>query len=209
MHSSEFGMRTSRIEALSDGIYAIAMTLLVLNLALPEAGKGLTDGEFRNLLFGQTGIFVNYALSFILLALFWTTHHRQFHFIKLTNGTLLWINIFTFMFVALVPFSTSLIGDYASEQLAAFFFASNIFILGVLSLSNWVYATKGRLVDRSLTSQRIALMTKRGTVTPLVSAIVMGLSFVDPQVCFYAFLLIPMLLGLLARRYSKISGDNI
>lgn len=203
-------MRTNRIEALTDGIFAIAMTLLVLNLALPGMGKALTDGEFRNLLFGQTGIFLNYAMSFVILALFWIGHHRQFHFIKQTDGTLLWINIFALMFVALVPFSTSLIGDYASKQLASFFFASNIFMFGMLSLSNWVYATRGhRLVDRSLPPQLIALLTKRGTVTPLVSVIVMGLSFVDPRMCFYAFLLIPILLGSLARRYPKISGDNI
>ena len=199
-------MRTSRIEALTDGIFAIAMTLLVLNLALPQAG----NADLVNLLRGQTGIFVNYAMSFVILALFWMGHHRQFHFIKQTDGTLLWINIFALMFVALVPFSTSLIGDYASEQLASFFFASNIFIVGMLSLSNWVYATKGhRLVDHSLTPQRIALLKKRGAVAPLVSAIVMGSSFVDPQMCFYAFLLIPILLGVLAHRYRKISGDNV
>lgn len=199
-------MRTSRIEALTDGIYAIAMTLLVLNLAILQAG----NADLVDLLRGQTGIFLNYVMSFVILALFWMGHHRQFHFIKRTDGTLLWINIFNLMFVALVPFSTSLIGDYPSEQLASFFFASNIFILGMLSLSNWVYATKGhRLVDHSLTPQRIALLKKRGAVAPLGSAIVMGLSFVDPQMCFYAFLLIPILPVALNRRYRKISGDNV
>ena len=199
-------MRTSRIEALTDGIYAIAMTLLVLNLALPQAG----NADLVNLLRSQTGVFLNYAMSFVILALFWIGYHRQFHFIKRSDGTLLWINIFALMFVALVPFSTSLIGDYASEQLAAFFFASNIFILGVLSFLNWVYATKGhRLVDHSLTPQRIALLKKRGAVAPLVSAIVMGSSFVDPQMCFYAFLLIPILFIALERRYRKISDDSV
>jgi len=79
---SELGMTTHRIEALTDGIFAIAMTLLVLNLALPETGNG---PELHKLLIGQTHKFFSYALSFLLLALYWVLHHRQFHFIHNRN----------------------------------------------------------------------------------------------------------------------------
>jgi hypothetical protein len=84
---NELGMTTHRIEALTDGIFAIAMTLLVLNLALPETGNGLTQTvELHKLLIGQTPKFFSYALSFLLLAIYWVLHHRQFHFIKRTEG---------------------------------------------------------------------------------------------------------------------------
>jgi uncharacterized membrane protein len=87
-NASEPGMTTHRIEALTDGIYAIAMTLLVLNLALPGTETYLAQTvELRDLLFGQAHKFFNYALSFILLAVFWIIHHDQFHFIKRTNRT--------------------------------------------------------------------------------------------------------------------------
>ena len=195
---SELGMTTHRIEALTDGIFAIAMTLLVLNLALPETGNGLTQTvELHKLLIGQITKFFSYALSFLLLALYWVLHHRQFHFIKRTDRTHLWINIVLLMFIVLVPFSTSLVGDYSDDWMAALFFNSNLFIIGIMFIWNWAYATKGhRLVDRSLDPQRIALAKKRGAVTPLAALLAMVLSFIIPSYSFCAYFLILIILRL-------------
>lgn len=190
-------MTTHRIEALTDGIFAIAMTLLVLTLDLPEVEKGLTKTGLHQLLFAQRDKFLNYGLSFVLLAIFWIIHHDQFHVIKRTDRKHLWINIFTLMFIVLIPFSSSLVGDYPDDWMAEFFFGSNIFIIGVLLNSNWAYATKGhRLVEASLDRRRIALGKKRGTVTPLVSLLAMGLSLMHPQLSSYVYILIPLILFL-------------
>jgi len=199
-------MTTHRIEALVDGVFAIAMTLLVLNLALPEMGKGM---GLHDLLFGQIDKFVSYAISFILLAIFWIKHHQQSHFIKRTNGKHLWINIFFLMFVALVPFSTSLFDDYSNEPLAHVFFGANILVLAALLTCNWVYATNHhRLIDRDLDPYGIALGKKRGVIAMIVSVLAMGLSFVNPQICSYIYLLIPILQGVSERRYRKVISDT-
>jgi len=204
----EPGMTTHRLEALADGIFAIAMTLLVLTLALPEAAKGPT--EFHSLLFGQLDKFFCYGLSFVLLAIFWVRHHQQFHFIKRTDGKHLWINIFFLMFVALIPFSTSLVGDYSQEPLAEVFFGSNIFMLSMLLLCSWAYATNHhRLVDPSLDARRIALAKKRGAATMLVAVLAMGLSFINPQMSPFAYLLIPILQGVLKYRQHKTTGVTV
>ena len=206
--ASQPGMTTHRLEALADGIFAIAMTLMVLNLALPEAGKGLT--ELHSLLFGQLDKFFCYALSFVLLAVFWISHHQQFHFIKRTDGKHLWINIFFLMFVALIPFSTSLVGDYSQEPLAEVFFGSNIFMLSMLLLCSWTYATNHhRLVDPSLDAPRIALAKKRGAATMLIAVLAIGLSFINPQISSFAYLLIPVLLGVLKYRQQKTTGVTV
>ena len=203
-------MRTSRLETLTDGIFAIAMTLLILNLALPEVADGVKKTQLHNLLLGQWEIFINYAVSFLVLAFFWLRHHRQFHVIKRTDRIHLSINILFLMFVALVPFSTSLMGDYPHDRAAVSFFAANIFILGMLSLLSWVYATRGhRLVDHSLTPQRIARGIEMEAVMPLVSAMLVILSLIDPAACFYAFLVIPVLLLISAYRYRKMPKDTI
>ena len=193
----ELGTTTKRIESLADGIYSIAMTLLVLNLALPEMGSDLTPTtELHELLFGQTREFFNYALSFILLAVFWRVHQQQFQFIKRTDNTHLWINILSFMFVALVPFSTSLIGDYPDETVAKLFFGLNLFMLGSLNVLNWTYATKDyRLVDRSLDQRRIAVGTMRDAVIPVVALLAMVLSLITPHWSSCAYLLIPVILA--------------
>ena len=195
--ASELGMTTHWIEALTDGIFAIAMTLLVLTLDLPEVGKGLTQTGLHQLLLAQRDKFVNYGLSFVLLAIFWIIHHEQFHVIKRTDRKHLWINIFALMSIVLIPFSTSLVGDYPNDWIAEFFFGSNIFIIAVLFNSNWTYATKGhRLVEASLDRRRIALGKKKGTVTALVSLLAMGLSLIHPQLSSYVYILIPLILFL-------------
>lgn len=190
-------MTTHRIENLADGIFSIAMTLLVLNLALPEVETGLTlTTELHTLLFGQTHKFFNYALSFVLLAIFWIIQHQQFHFIKRTDHTHLWINIFSLMFVALVPFSTSLTGDYPNEMVAKLFFDLNLFILGSLNVLNWTYATKDyRLVDRSLDPRRIAVGDRRNAVIPVVALLAMVLSLIIPKWSSCVYLLIPIMLA--------------
>lgn len=193
----ELGMTTQRIENLTDGIYSIAMTLLVLNLALPEMGVDLTPStELHELLSKQTHEFLNYILSFILLAIFWSMHHQQFHFIKRTDHTHLWINVFILMFVAMVPFTTSLIGDYPDETIAKLFFGLNLFILGSLNALNWTYATKNyRLVDRGLNPRRIAVGNRRDAVIPGVILLAMVLSLITPHWSPCTYLLIPIMLA--------------
>ena len=75
------GLTTQRIETLTDGVFAIAMTLLVLTLDLPRVGAHLSNAGLWNLLNSQMDKFHNYVLSFILLAVFWLVHHQQFHYI--------------------------------------------------------------------------------------------------------------------------------
>ena len=182
------------------------MTLLVLALVLPEPGEGLA--ELERLLLGQMDKFFCYGLSFLLLAIFWVTHHQQSHFIMRTDGRHLWINIFFLMFVALIPFSTSLVGNYPAEPLAEVLFDSNILVLGALLLLNWVYATDNyRLVDRSLDPQRIVLGRKRGRVTVLVAFLAIGLAFINPSISSFAYLLIPVIQGILGYRQRRMAGS--
>lgn len=188
----DVGPSTRRIEALSDGIFAIAMTLLVLSLRLP----GTSEHEsLHDLLFGQMHVFVAYALSFILLAIFWIIHHQHFHSIVRTNRVHLWINIIILLFVALMPFSSSLVGDYPSESLSKGFFDLNMFALGMLFYGNWWYASKNhRLIDPDLSEERITMVKRKGQIIPAVSLVAFSLSMVVPDWSSLAYLLIPFLL---------------
>src|SRR4030043_908078 len=135
---SRFVLTTRRIEARADGIFAIAMTLLVLTLSLPDMMD--TKLSLSQLLAEQWPKFFNYALSFVLLAIFWMVHHQQFHVIRRTDRIHVWINIGILMFVALMPFSTDVVGDYSGETMAELGFRANLMILGLLFLLNWGYS---------------------------------------------------------------------
>ena len=187
-----FVLTTRRIEALADGIFAFAMTLLVLSLTLPDATQ--TKLSLSQLLAGQWPKFFNYALSFLLLAIFWIVHHQQFHVIRRTDRLHVWINVGILMFVALMPFSASILANYLTVT-SEVFFAGNLMALGLLLMANWIYATKGcRLIAPELDEETIKRNLRRAMVTPIVAAAVMGLSIPYPERSFYAYILILVVL---------------
>ena len=187
-----FALTTRRIESLADGIFAFAMTLLVLTLTLPDMSQ--TKMDLSQLLIAQWPKFFNYALSFLLLAVFWIVHHQQFNFIRRTDRNHLWINIGILMFVALMPFSTDVNGDYTNNTLAQLVFSGNLFVLGLLFLLNWWYACRHhRLVDPDLSREIILRGLRRGCITPVIAFISIVVSLFLPGWATTVYLLIPVI----------------
>lgn len=190
--SPRFMLTTRRIEALADCIFAFAMTLLVLTLTLPDVMQ--TKLSLSQLLIAQWPKFFNYALSFLLLAVFWVIHHQQFHVIRRTDSRHIWINVSILMFVALMPFSTDVVGDYRHETMAELLFGANLMILGLLFLLNWWYACwHHRLVDVGLDREVIVRGIRRNCITPVVAAVAMVFAFLIPRWGLVVYVLIPII----------------
>lgn len=189
-------LTTRRLEALSDGIFAIAMTLLVLNLDIPP----MSDAEAVTKLPGQLlelwPHFFALTLSFFLLSIFWIMHHRQFRAIKRVDETLLWLNAATMLFIIMIPFSTSLHGEYEATQTAALFFEGNLFLAGIASFATYWYATfNHRLIDQSLDPQQIKKGLIRTAAIPVASLLAIGISFITPQYSTLTYAFIPVALA--------------
>lgn len=186
---------TTRLETLADGIFAIAMTLLALSIEVPVLTGNPTPSIISEYvittLIPQISI---YVLSFILLAVFWMNHHI-FFIIKRTNTTLLWINILWLMSIAIVPFSTSMIGKYGDILLSQFVFDINMLIIGVLSLANWTYASNHGMIAEEVMPYagkiKITFLT-----LPLLSVIAIIISFIIPYGSIYVFILVPAIFTL-------------
>lgn len=182
---------SERIQSLTDGIFAFAMTLLVINIDLPQAPKNVIEP----LLLGKYLIslrpdFTHYALSFILLALFWVDHHQQFYYIKKINRKILWINILNLLFVALFPFSTSLMGDYSDQPVAAVFFISNLLVIGLFLYWNWTSVTLcPGLLDSNLNQDAIIQIKKFRLFFILIALICLTLAFIIPEWSTLPFIL--------------------
>ena len=192
-------MSTKRIEALTDGVFAIAMTLLVLNFKVP-----VLPLDSRLLLRGLIEMipkFVNFAISFFILASLWTGHHRQDHLIKKANNEILWLNSAELLFVIIIPFSTSLYGEYGQLQIAALFLEINILLISFMSLWQWFYATRNqRLVDADLDPHAIAVGTTINLVVPAVTFVTIAVSFFSPENSTIPFIFIPLVMSRLRRR---------
>lgn len=183
---------TSRIETLVDGIFAIAMTLLVLNIVVPQLASPVSNTAMQSTLIGMWSHFFAYGLSFILLAAFWRMNHRQFYAIKRTNTVLLQITIMWLLFVAFVPFSASLIAEYGNLQSAEIFFHVNMFLIGFFPALTWYYVARKKFVDTKLSSERIIEIKKIYIILPFLSLMAIGLTFISPSWSPMAYALHPL-----------------
>jgi uncharacterized membrane protein len=181
MENYNVPMTTKRIETLVDGIFAIAMTLLVLSLNVPQLIYPATDVAVIHSLSSMLQQFFIYFMSFILLALFWRINHTQFYFIKKANQTVLWINIIWLSLIALVPFSTNLVGSYGYLTVPIIFFDLNLFLIGVLFGLNWYYADKKNFIDKNADRKMIKSRKKTNLALPSVALVAIGLSFISPE----------------------------
>lgn len=171
-------MTTSRIETLVDGIFAIAMTLLVLSIGVPNIPMNLTETAFQQQLMVLWPNLMCYALSFWILAGFWRNNHQQFQFIKRSNPTLITINVFWLLCIALMPFSTEIIAEYGGTYFtASIIFQMNLFFAGLIYILNWQYAVRKGLVDENISEKTLKLMNISNLFLPILSLVALGLAF--------------------------------
>jgi uncharacterized membrane protein len=173
-------LTTKRIETLVDGIFAIAMTLLVLNIDLPQMLGQVSDPaiwQYMVSLFQQLGI---YAFSFILLASFWRAHHLQFFYIKRSDSALIWLNVIWLMFVALVPFSTNFVSNFGNHPLPMLFFNVNMFIIGIFFILIWMYAQRKKLFIKEMTSEHYKMVMKINYILPTTALVAIFITFISP-----------------------------
>jgi uncharacterized membrane protein len=182
-----------RIETLTDGIFAIVMTILVLELVLPHIPQSEVYKELPKHLLELWPVFLSYVTSFIILGFFWMGHDKQFHYIKRVNGTLLWISIFYLMFIALIPFSTILIGEYGDQQISVLIYGVNLTIASSLNYMHWRYATiNHRLVDSDLDPIHIRLVARRYLIVIFMLMIAIVVSFENINASLLLYIATPL-----------------
>jgi len=140
-HRDEWGVEFSRIVAFSDGVFAIAITLLVLAIEIPENSADLT-----RVLEHQRGDFFAYALSFGVLGKLWLSHHRFFSALGRFDPILMGLNLVYLAFVALVPFTSEMLGDYSEQSIAVIFYAGNMFGVSLTFALQIAYSYRANLV---------------------------------------------------------------
>ena len=130
-----------RIEALGDGIFAVAMTLLVIELKLPEHGTVHNNVELINAVIQLIPKFVAWFISFFVLALFWLGHHRLFHYVRHVDGKLLAYSLLQLGFVSLMPFASALSGEFGGALFSQIFYSAIMACLAItaLRMGSYIY----------------------------------------------------------------------
>ncbi|MBD3942638.1 DUF1211 domain-containing protein [Microbacterium sp. NEAU-LLC] len=168
---AEATQRTVRLEAFTDGVFAIAATLLVLDLTSHPLGELDGDAQMWAALGDMWQLFFNFALSFGLLCLLWVEHVRQFEHISDVDGMMIWLNNARLLFIVLVPFATGLTTEH-SEYFAGRLAMPVVFLCAILcSWLQWRWAMRRREMMLPSLSEADAAAYGRGALSALLIAV--------------------------------------
>jgi uncharacterized membrane protein len=179
-----------RIEALTDGIFAVAMTLLVLDLRL-QAAPGIDDVGLRLALLGLLPKLESYVISFLVLCVFWLGHHRLMHLVRGVDQLFLWRNLLFILFITFVPFTTSLMGEHRDLDDAPLVYGINLALILAAQFLMWRRALF-HLIDPAhaeLAARWRAVRTRYVIAFAIVAAAVL-LAALDWRFAAYVYLLL-------------------
>jgi uncharacterized membrane protein len=145
------GQNIERLAALSDGLFAVAMTLLVLDLKVPAAEAIRSDKALLAALCDLVPRLVIYLMSFLTLGIFWVGQQTQLNHLARSDRHLTWIHLGFLFAISLMPFSTSLMAEFIAFPTALLVYWLNVFVLGAMLFASWRYAMHARLVRVEVT----------------------------------------------------------
>lgn len=185
------------MEALSDGVFAIVMTLLVLELKIPELARNVSVGDLRHALGHEAPVFFSFAVTFMFASLFWYLHHVLLNFLTEFPRKLIVANLAFLMFVSLLPFSVGVQGHFLRNPLAQTIYFSNQFGIAAFLLLQWRIAHHLSVVtDPSGRDARIFNVRLIALAVGTLFAI--AVAWANSVFSYYAF----MMVMILSRAYT-------
>jgi uncharacterized membrane protein len=195
-----------RIAALSDGVFAVAMTLLVLDIRLPVEviARVHTDVDLLQALGGLASKLVPYLLSFLTLGIFWNGQQTQMTYIARANRHLAWLYLGFLAAVALMPFTTTLLSEFITLRVALIAYWANIFLLGLLIYASWVYVGRAGLLREDTPPEVFGLVRRRILVAQALYGFGAALCLINTYVSI-GFIVLVQLNFAIAPRIPRLS----
>ena len=180
------GLSPRRLEALADGIFAIAMTLLVLELRVPAV---TAPGELASALVDLWPRFATFFISFVVLGVYWFAHHQTFYFLVRVNRTVVWLSLFFFLGAVLIPFVASLLDSYPLDPVALSLYGAVLGLLAIVGYVIWWYITGDRgLIDERLDPDIVRKVRRWIAAGPSIMPVAIGMAFVAPVVSLLIYI---------------------
>ena len=198
----ERGRALDRVINFSDGVFAIAITLLVLNFKLPHVGGRNVNRKLLDALGHDTGLLFGFAISFFVIARYWMSHHRLSVLLRRVDTQFIVLNLVFLAFVVFIPFPAEVLGTYSATTTAVVFYAGTMVLTGTLSGTTWEYALRRGLDDgrASVEARREALLRSAILVAVFLASI--PVAFIDAGAAQLMWLLL-LVQRPFARRLSR------
>ncbi|BBL73472.1 TMEM175 family protein [Methylomagnum ishizawai] len=199
------GFEKGRLQSLSDGVFAIVMTLLVLEIIADEVTGAASAAELHKALLELWPKVLSYAISFAVAAVFWVHQHADLHHLTHTDNRFLWINIFFLFWISLLPFSAAMLGEHHQYAVASIIYGCNMILASLTLHASWLYAVRNhRLVKPDLGPEVIRQANRRLLVGPPFYALGIAIAFHSPHASYLVYVLMAVLYvvaGLVPRRW--------
>jgi uncharacterized membrane protein len=192
-----------RAYALTDGVFAIALTLLVVEIQVPEIPHDLVGTALWNALLEITPGILSYASSAAMIGLYWISHHRIFDHITNYDHTLLWLNILFLICVAFLPFPSALLGRYGHANDAVAIYGISLLVTGVMLNLVWWYAIRHNFVHEHASQRQIARNTLIVMLAPFVFLISVGVSLFHGEIASYSWIIVGVIYFVLSWLYES------
>ena len=202
---------TGRIEAFSDGVFAVAITLLVLNIQVPSPLP--PDNNLIRSLFRQWPVYLAFLTSFATIGIMWINHHRLYTHIKRSDNTLMVLNLLLLLIIIFIPFPTALLAQYIfdpNEHQAAAFYSGVFCVMAICFNLLWRYAShENRLLARDADQHAVKAITNQYMFGPLLYLVTFGVAWISGPACIALNLLLAMFFALPGKRLAKQGeGEN-
>jgi uncharacterized membrane protein len=191
VHSISSRVRLDHVISFSDAIFAFSITFMALSIQIPKLSSNLTQVELINKILHLRPQFEIYAISFLIIGVYWISYHLIFNYIRASHSVLIWVNLAFLFFITLISFATSLETVYPLYHIVFLLYAAIITITGLLLAVIWLHASKDRLlVDKNMSPIHIRAVSLQVIIPPLIFATSIAISFVDIQIAQYFWILI-------------------
>ena len=197
-NESRLDFQIDRLSFFSDGVFAIAITLLIIEIKVPVIEHASNEDLIHSL--SEMSLkFIGFLISFAIVGHYWSVHHRIFGYIKKYNSPLLWINLGFLCSVVLLPFSSGLLGEYSSNlhlYVPYVVYVINICLAGLMNCWLWLYISnpKKQFLTHTISNARIRLGLYRSLIIPVVFVISLIVFYINPFISRFIPLIIPFLL---------------
>ena len=202
MHDKK-ALQLERIVFFSDAVFAIAITLLIIEIKVPHLDHSASERDLAIALVRLVPSFVGYFFSFLVIGAYWIGHHKIYGHIVDWNYGLVWRNVFFLMAIAFMPFATAFFSEYTTRLVPIVLYASVFTLAGILEIVLWRYAVRSGLTDPEVDQTELDHLTLRMSVLPMagVAAILIGL--IKPIFAGFGFMIIPIAHRVIAVRFRR------
>ena len=204
-----FELGKNRVEALSDGLFAVAMTILVLGFKLPSLPSTAPNIQVAPAILALWPALITYAVAFIGIGVYWILHHMVFHAVRVVDGILVWLNILFFLFMTVLPFSVQLVDQFPRAQVTPVLLGANLALAGWLLYAQWLYVlSHPRLLVEHFPNWYRQSVGLRVTVAPVAATLTTLICFwsVSTSLAIYALLVPFYFLPLQPKKAEQMDG---